>query len=133
MHRLCVLLALPALSCLEGPTERKDSPYKIAAEALADSYCGLTFSDGCSVPDDCGLPGAFESESDCDAQTTPYLRGCQVPDDEADAIIEQIDACIEALDTATCDQSLCGDGVLDSDPCLGLFESMVDYCTFEGL
>jgi hypothetical protein len=133
MHRLCVLLALPALSCLKGQPERKDSPYKIAAEALADSYCALAFSDGCSVPDDCGLPGAFESEPDCDAQITPYLRGCQVPDDEADAIIEQIDACIEALDTATCDQSLCGGGVLDSDPCLGLFESMINYCTFEGL
>ena len=133
MHRLCVLLVLPALSCLKGQPEVKDSPYKIAAEGLADSYCALAFTDGCSVPDDCGLPGAFESEADCDIQLTPYLRSCQVPDDEADPIVEQIDACIEALDAASCDQSLCGGGVLDSDPCLGLFDSLSDYCTFEGL
>ena len=134
MHRLSVLLVLPALSCLRGQPEPKDSPYKIAAEALADSYCELAFSEGCSVPEDCGLPGAFVSEVDCDVQLTPYLRSCQVPDAEADPIIDQIEACMDALDTATCEESLCGGGgVLDSDPCLGLFESMFDYCTFEGL
>ena len=134
MHRLRVLACLCALSCIRGGEEPKDSPYKIAAEALADSYCELAFTDGCSVPEDCGLPGAFVSEEDCDTTLTPYLRSCQVPDDEADPIIAQIDDCIDSLETATCDVSLCGgDGVLDSDPCLGLFDSLRAYCSFEGL
>jgi len=132
MHRLSIVLPLLALSCVKGQ-ETKDSPYKQAAEDLASSYCALAFADGCSVPEDCGLPGAFDSQTDCDSRLTPYLRSCQVPDDEADPIIEQAEECIEALDTATCDESLCGGGVLDSDPCLGLFDALSAYCTFDGL
>ena len=132
MHRLLLLVLFAACSCVKGE-ETKDSPYKTAASELSDAYCELAFTEGCSVPDDCGLPGAFDSVTDCDVNLSPFLRSCQVPDDEVDSIINQINQCVDALDTQTCDEPLCGGGALDTNPCLGLFNALSEYCTFERL
>lgn len=114
-------------------TPPKDTPYKKAAETFAYAYCDLAFADGCSVPDDCGIPAGFDSKDDCEFRLVPFMRACYVPEAEADPVVEALNACEAQLETATCDASLCDGGVLSVDPCVHLFETLYDYCTFEGL
>lgn len=132
MWSRCSVVALALLSCRPDTTV-KDSAFKVAAEDLGLAYCTLAFSDGCSVPEDCGLPGGFGDADDCEARLVPFLRSCAVPEDEAEPVIAELDACREVLETASCDDPLCGDGPLDTDPCLGLFDTLAGYCTFSGL
>jgi len=126
------LIAITLIGCRpKGPPE--DTPYKIAAEDFSLAYCSRAFSDGCSVPEDCGIPGGFDSRVDCELRLVPYLRSCAVPAEEADPIIAELESCAAVLDAASCDESLCDGGPLDTDPCLGLFTTLSGYCTFEGL
>ena len=131
-NRCSPWLVVAALGCRPEPPP-KDSPYKVAAESFALQYCERAFSRGCNVPDDCGIPGGFIDQSDCEFRLVPFMRSCWVPDNEADAIIETLNACEDVLAEATCDESLCDGGPLDTDPCLGLFDDLSGYCTFEGL
>lgn len=132
MHREAFACLLLATACVKGKEEEPD-PFDDAADALVDSYCALAFSDGCSVAEDCGLPGLFSEGDDCVSRLAPALRGCSVPDAQLDAVLDRVDACIDALDTATCDEPLCGGGVLDSPPCTELFADVRDSCSFPGL
>ena len=96
-------------------------------------YCARAFAEGCSVPEDCGLPGGFEEQDDCELQLVPFMRSCAVPEEDAAPVVDQLKACERTLEEATCDESLCDGGPLDTDPCLGLFETLAEYCVFEGL
>ncbi len=131
---LCIglLATLAGTSCRPG-TERKDTPYQAAAEKFGYSYCDLAFTEGCSVPDDCGVPAGFDDAFDCEFRLVPFLRSCSVPDDKADEIIAVLESCQAAVDAATCDEPLCGGGVLDTPPCTEVFEALSAYCRFEGL
>lgn len=133
MWSRCSLAALIALVGCRPETPPKDTPYKLAAESFAISYCELAFSDGCSVPEDCGVPGGFDDQADCEARLVPFLRACFVPDDEADPVIESLNACETTIDAASCDDALCNGGPLDSEPCVGTFTVLSEYCTFDVL
>jgi hypothetical protein len=136
-HRVAAVVVavvgLVAPGCRPETTELKETPYKIAAERFGEEYCMLAFSEGCSVPDDCGVPAGFDDRADCRFRLVPFVRGCTVPEAEAEAVIEALEGCREAMETTTCDTSLCGGGTLDTEPCVSAFESLSSYCTFEGL
>lgn len=127
------LLAVAAWSCRPPTTKDTDSPYKVAADRFGEAYCALAFSDGCSVPEACGLPAGFEALSDCRYRLVPFLRACPVPDADADAVIAVLDECSDVLDVATCADPLCDGGTLDTDPCLAAFEALASFCPYDGL
>jgi hypothetical protein len=104
-----------------------------AAERFGNTYCALAFSEGCSVPEDCGVPTAFEDRSDCRLRLTPLLRACPVPQQQVESVVETLDACTDVLEVATCDEPLCGDGILDTDPCRTAIEDLASFCQYEAL
>ena len=130
---VAVVIGLAVLSCRPETTELKETPYKAAAERFGEAYCALAFSEGCSVPEDCGLPAGFDDRADCRFRLVPFLRGCAVPEDRSDSVIVDLDACLEAMAATSCDTSLCGGGTLDTDPCISAFEHLASHCAFEGL
>ncbi|HCH64036.1 MAG: hypothetical protein CL927_04830 [Deltaproteobacteria bacterium] len=120
-------------ACRPPATEHTKSPYVEAADRFGTAYCELAFSDGCSVPEECGVPAAFADRSDCRFRLIPFLWTCAVPDPETDSVIEALNACSDVMESTTCANPLCGAGTLDTDPCRSVIEALASHCAYEGL
>ena len=128
-----VVLALSQAACRPPTTEYAKSPYVVSAERFGHAYCTLAFSDGCSVPEECGVPAAFADRADCRFRLVPFLWACTVPEPEADTVIDALDACSHVMERTTCASPLCGDGTLDTEPCRTAIEALASHCSYEGL